>query len=366
MTGPRGAANLTRTASPVASSSIFDRANPDRWSVRPADLGWLICATALVGVGWQLGHAPFAAPTEPIDSPIDLSQFKRATIMPPKPAVIDPPHVTAEQSDVRPEELVLGIVIGGEARAYPLNMLSGPIREILNDTLAGEPVAVTWCDFCHDAIVYSRRVNQQVLTLIVAGSMWEQSMVIRDNETGSLWSQVLGRAMEGELAGQTLEILPAVNTTWSDWKHRHPETTVAQLPRERQEYTRNFHRDRRRFVLGLRRGSDSGAVTFQTLAARLVLNVQMGGEPLVITYDDEHSAARVFARTVDRQTLEFLPSPRGRMRDRQTSSIWDAGSGLCLEGKFAGAQLPQRQGLVAYTSVWRRFHPDSRDLSEAH
>lgn len=333
-----------------------------RWQIRLCDLAWILTAFALVGVIWHLQRSAFVARASPVEAPVDLNRFQLATILPSKPALLDPPHGSADAADVLPTELVLGVVLNGEARAYPLNMLSGPIREILNDTLGGEPVAVTWCDFCHDGIVYSRRVVDQVLTLFVAGSMWEQSMVIADEQTGSLWSQVLGRAMRGDMAGQTLEILPSVNTTWADWKHRFPNTTVVALPRERTDYTRHYHRDRRKFVLGLRNGSRSAHVTFQTLAASRVLNVDVAAAPLVVTYDDEHSAARVYSRVVNRSTLEFLPSVGNQMHDRQTGSVWDAGSGVCQKGQYAGTQLQPRPGLVAYTFVWRRFHPESLDL----
>jgi hypothetical protein len=47
-------------------------------------------------------------------------------------------------SELNPNELVLGVEVKGEARAYPINMLSGPNHEILNDTLGGRPIAATW------------------------------------------------------------------------------------------------------------------------------------------------------------------------------------------------------------------------------
>ena len=337
----------------------------DRLRIRPADLGWLISAASLLAVGWLAVDPPFVPPVLPIETPIDADRFHRAVIMPAKPPVVDPPHVAAADSDVRPEELVLGIEIAGEARAYPCNMLSGPIREILNDSLGGEPIAVTWCDFCHDAIAYERRLDGRVLTLFVDGSMWEQSMLIRDLPTDSLWSQVLGKCLQGELAGRVLEVVPAVQTTWSDWKSRHPATTVVQFPRERNDFTRRFHRDRRRFVLGVRIGAESASISFAALAVRRLLDVEVGGEPLVVTYDDEHSAPRVFSRRIDQRTLDFTPGRTMQMRDRQTESIWDAGSGRCLTGRLAGRLLSPRPGIVAYASVWRRFHPDNRDLDAA-
>lgn len=63
-----------------------------------------------------------------------------------RPPIVNAPFIKANAvvDQVRPEELVLGIVIGGEARAYPINMLVGPEREIINDTLGGRAIAATW------------------------------------------------------------------------------------------------------------------------------------------------------------------------------------------------------------------------------
>ena len=66
------------------------------------------------------------------------------TISPP----VDSPEIVSVEEAVptwvRPEELVLGVVVNGEARAYPLNVLTGPMREIINDTLGDTPIAATW------------------------------------------------------------------------------------------------------------------------------------------------------------------------------------------------------------------------------
>jgi Protein of unknown function (DUF3179) len=78
--------------------------------------------------------------------PFRIENSLAVPIAPPQPAVTDFPlkHRREAASHMHPDELVLGVEIGGEARAYPLNMLSGPNREILNDTLGGRSIAVTW------------------------------------------------------------------------------------------------------------------------------------------------------------------------------------------------------------------------------
>ena len=72
--------------------------------------------------------------------------FTPRRVVPPMPAIVDAPVVPASQIEeqVSDNELVLGVVVAGKARAYPINMLTGPQREIINDTLGGNAIAATW------------------------------------------------------------------------------------------------------------------------------------------------------------------------------------------------------------------------------
>ena len=94
-------------------------------------------------------------------------------------------------NQVTESDLVLGVVVNGKARAYPINMLNGPRREIINDTLGDQPIVAMWCHLCHSAIVFDRRVDSQVLTFQVSGMLWNRTLVMYDTETQSLWSLLL-------------------------------------------------------------------------------------------------------------------------------------------------------------------------------
>ncbi len=107
------------------------------------------------------------------DTPVSALQEDAPTVLPAAPAVsardivtvlpldsipsIDEPQfeaVTAVADDMDADERVIGLVINGEARAYPTNILSS--HEIVNDEVGGEVVAVTWCPLCYTALVFSR------------------------------------------------------------------------------------------------------------------------------------------------------------------------------------------------------------------
>ena len=60
------------------------------------------------------------------------------------PLNVDPKIITAADADLGDDDLVMGVEIDGQARAYPVNYMNGPLNEVVNDTLAGEPIASTW------------------------------------------------------------------------------------------------------------------------------------------------------------------------------------------------------------------------------
>lgn len=73
-------------------------------------------------------------------------EFQPKTLIKPRKAIVDAPFITADQmkDQVDNSELVLGVVVAGHARAYPINMLTGPSREIINDRIGKTDFAATW------------------------------------------------------------------------------------------------------------------------------------------------------------------------------------------------------------------------------
>ena len=129
--------------------------------------------------------------------------------------------------------------LNGESRAYPLNMLSRPDRHVLNDTLGGEPIVVTWCGLCQSPVVFSRKVAGMTLTFLLSGKLYLENMMLRDKETGSDWPQMLGEAIDGPLKGKSLEPIPSSWSDWKTWRTVHPETTVLNVPQTIDYYQRD-------------------------------------------------------------------------------------------------------------------------------
>ncbi|MCG3138032.1 MAG: hypothetical protein HJJLKODD_01888 [Phycisphaerae bacterium] len=180
------------------------------------------------------------------------------------PVLDDPPVITAAQADELNKEhrkflvssdRVIGVVINGQARAYPLRLLCW--HELVNDTLADQPIAVTYSPLCDSVMVFDRRVTGRTLRFGVSGLLYNSNLLIYDRAAGgenplagargaddtdhmtpdltpsstadsaeSLWSQLLGRAVAGPAAGTKLAQLPAQLVHWSSWKKQYPDTTV--------------------------------------------------------------------------------------------------------------------------------------------
>jgi hypothetical protein len=261
-------------------------------------------------------------------------------------------------SALQKDELVLGVSLNGEARAYPLNTITRPPREIINDTLGDTPIAVTWCSRCHHGVVFARTVKDKTLTFGIEGNLWLNNMVMYDVETDSQWAQFTGEAQSGPLAGAELERIPCIISDWQTWKAQHPDSTVVALDKVTSRYVTKLQQQRGKYVLGYNVDEQARGYPFDVLKERQVLNDQIGNEPMVVTFDPDSTTAMMFSRRVGEEVLQFHGAPDGRMAD-ESKSLWDRISGKCLSGKFKGKSLRALPAQVALQMTWLRFHPGS-------
>lgn len=138
---------------------------------------------------------------------------------------------------------VIGVSVYGEARAYPLMILNW--HEVVNDTLGGKKIAVTYHPLCDSVAVYERDVDGETLEFGISGLLWQSNQLLYERRetvgTESLWSQLQGRAVSGPAAaaGKTLTPVEFQLVRWQEWKAAHPETTVlAPLPALSRDYKR--------------------------------------------------------------------------------------------------------------------------------
>jgi len=152
---------------------------------------------------------------------------------PPKdgiPAITDPDlHPVAEEEALAPREPVMVYEPdGAPAHAYPVRYLMW--HEIVNDTVAGVPIAVTFCPLCNSGLVFDRRLGDRVLEFGVSGLLRHSDMIMYDRQTESWWQQFSGRGIVGELTGEELTALPARLESWQSFAARNPDGLVMSQP----------------------------------------------------------------------------------------------------------------------------------------
>lgn len=157
------------------------------------------------------------------------------------PAIDDPkfaPPEDAARFGLADSEPVIGLVVGGEARAYPLRILTW--HEIVNDRVGDVPVAVTYCPLCNSALVFDRRVDGRVLSFGVSGKLRNSDLVMYDRESMSWWQQMVGEGLVGHYAGTKLKTLPMRVESFARFRARFPMGKVL-IPRnpELRGYGRN-------------------------------------------------------------------------------------------------------------------------------
>jgi hypothetical protein len=161
---------------------------------------------------------------------------------PPKdgiPAIDRPSFVpVAEARGLATHEPVISVQIDGEARAYPLRVMIW--HEIVNDTVGGTPIAVTWCPLCNSSVTFDRRAAGRTLSFGTTGKLRNSDLVMYDRETESWWQQFGGECIVGALLGAELRPLPARVGSAERFRARFPEGRVLMPPDpESRSYGRN-------------------------------------------------------------------------------------------------------------------------------
>lgn len=211
--------------------------------------------------------------------------------------------------------------------------------------------------------MYARTAGDETLTFFVSGMLWRRSLVMQDKPTGTLWSHILGEAIEGKLEGRRLDTLPSVMTTWKDWLRTHPDTTVLSLRRTSKEFVRDFYARRKpgRFVFGWLVERKAFHVRLDALLGKTLVNCTCERTPLLVVFEPDSTATRLFSRRVGDRVLGFAMASKGLLRDKQTGSTWNPATGVALAGPLAGKQLAHEVGIMSYAQAWKAFHPDSEE-----
>lgn len=152
---------------------------------------------------------------------------------PPKdgiPAIDSPKFINTEEAGefLTNEDIGLGFKHKGETRFYPFQILVW--HELINDTVGGDPILITYCPLCFTGIVFERKVGGQEREFGVSGKLWRSNLLMYDRadseKNESLWSQILGEAVVGPATGDKLKILTSDIVKYGEWKKANPNTKV--------------------------------------------------------------------------------------------------------------------------------------------
>jgi hypothetical protein len=309
------------------------------------------------------------------------------------PPIDEPVYETSEAAarwldDREPGALVL---IDDLARFYPLSILTR--HEIVNDTLAGIPVAVTYCPLCNTALTFDRRVEGRVLRFGVSGLLRHSDLVMWDDATTSLWQQITGEGLVGEYAGVRLERLGTAIVSFGDFRAEYPDgLSLSRDTGFEWDYGTNPYRGySSRFapliptsterdsrfppmerVVGVSLGGIERAYPFSMLAERGAINDTVGGIPVAVLWGSPDTAdaldATVIADSraigtaialdpvVDGRALTFAAAGDA-FTDAETGSTWTI-LGRAVEGPLAGTRLATVPHRNEFWFAWAAFFPD--------
>jgi Protein of unknown function (DUF3179) len=290
------------------------------------------------------------------------------------PSIDSPKFVSAEDAGLQDSDLVLGLNINGDIRAYPLNILVW--HEIVNDEVGGTPVAVTYCPLCFTNQVFHRTIDNQTVEFGTSGKLYNSNLVMYDRTSESLWSQALSQAIVGEHAGKKLERIPFDVAFWREWKALYPESKVLSQdtgfgrPYGVDPYGSYYtdpnilfpvsHRDDRlgpkEIVVGLENEGSYRAYPIQQIEDNHIINDEIGDRKIVLM-SFYPFMARPYDRSVDGLVLDF-EYDGGKVIDTQTSSIWNF-EGEAIEGEMKGKQLVRLPFDEGFWFEWVAFHPET-------
>jgi len=286
------------------------------------------------------------------------------------------------------------VMEGGEARAYPLQILAR--HEIVNDEVGGRALAVTYCPLWNTAVVFDRVVDGEVVAFGVSGFLRQRNLVMWDRTSESLWLQATGEGLVGQGSGDVLTMLPAPVMSWTDFKAMAPSGAVlsretgAAFDYDLQAYAgydaepglwdRLFSGGARGRLQPMDRVVAMGvegagvAVPFRALQDARVIHTEVGAGEVVVFWAEgtatvldqaavadsrDVGTAGAFRPVVEGRVLRFSSTHDGRFQDDLTGSIWSV-TGVAVDGPLTGARLEPVTYTNAFWFGWSAFRPETR------
>ena len=293
------------------------------------------------------------------------------------PALVNPALIEADAADyLSPEELVFGVEINGDVRAYPLRILDW--HEMFNDVVGGVPVALAYCTLCGSGILYETAVagRDQPFVFGSSGFLYRSNKLMYDRQTNSLWNQFTGLPVVGELTGSgiTLRTRPVAITTWKNWLAKHPQTKVLSL---NTGFNRDYNPGRpygeyfaspntmfpvqvndtrlatKAYVFALRDKAAEKAWALSLFDGGAVINDKAGDVAVVLIGDSATRTVRAYAS----EGRKFTAANDNAAIVQADGIDWRITEDALIPPD--GNPLPRLPGHITYWFAWQNFKPQA-------
>jgi hypothetical protein len=294
------------------------------------------------------------------------------------PSLDNPAMIAAGDADyMRSDDLVFGVAINGDVRAYPLRIMGW--HEMFNDVIGGVPVALAYCTLCGAGILYDTKVRGRANPFVFgsSGFLYRSNKLMFDRATHSLWNQFTGKPVVGRLADSGIELTqrPVVITSWEEWRGANPGTTILS---EQTGYRRDYGsgvvyneyfaspdlmfpaladqgRQRQKdYVFGIQQFGAAKAWPLTAFARRPVINDAVGDVAVVVIGDDDTRSARAY----ERGGLQFSRQGGALVSDDGVFWVMQEAALVAADGR----SLARVAGHVAYWFAWDGYLGDAAEL----
>ena len=297
------------------------------------------------------------------------------------PSLDQPKLVQAPQAAyLRDQDLVFGVEINGDFRAYPLRIMGW--HEMFNDVIGGVPVALAYCTLCGSGILFETKLGgrSEPFILSTSGFLYRSNKLMYDRQTESLWNQFTGKPVSGSLRGSGIELAqrPVVIEPWGTWRTRNPNTKVLALDTgfDRDYGPGVVYRDyfaspdlmfparvdqsrlrQKDYVFAIRQFGAAKAWALDLFSAKPVVNDSIGATPVVLIGDQTGRTVRAY----ERGAHTFVLQDDGRLI--ADGMIWTPREAALVSP--TGARLPRVAGHIAYWFAWNNYlGPDGKVVTQ--
>jgi hypothetical protein len=279
---------------------------------------------------------------------------------------------TAKDNKITADKLVIGIVMNGEAKAYPIQLIG--YHHQVKDTVGNTPVLVTYCTVCRTGRVYSPMVNGKPEIFRLVG-MDHFNAMFEDVTTKSWWQQATGVAIAGPLQGTSLNEIASTQLTLGSWLKMYPSSLIMQPDSNyKKEYEDLADFDKgttkgslekrdsvswqnKSWVVGIKHNDVSKAYDWNELVNKKIIQDSVAGLPVLLVMEKDSVAFHAWNRTVGGTVLQFDNNITvDYFKDINTASLWNM-NGQCIEGPLKDSTLKTIQAYQEFWHSWQNFHP---------